>query len=228
MGKALRDGGGERRTPLEQPAELEHRLAAVDRPRGAHHRVVQLVDLSELPLARRRVKVGLSRLTGAEALGPLPEPLRGHPGGLQGVDPIDDPRQEPGGVAADLVAAQGQLVEPLEQQGKALGGRQRLEEGIEAGLCGVLAQQPRGDQRVRIDHQLLEGALHRLLGPGADPGGGGLRAGQHQGALAGSRQGRDPVADRLRTSGARQPEDEQGPLGVADDALLCIGERRGL
>ena len=44
---------------LEQPAELEHRLAAVDRPRGAQHRVVQLVDLRELPLARRRVKVGV-------------------------------------------------------------------------------------------------------------------------------------------------------------------------
>jgi hypothetical protein len=108
--KALGDGRGEGGPLAEQATELEHRLAAVDRPRLAQHRVVKLVDPGELPLARRRVEIGLPGPLGVEALGPVAEALRGHPGRLQGVDPIDDPGEEPGGVAADLVPAKRQLV----------------------------------------------------------------------------------------------------------------------
>ncbi len=226
MGEAIGDGRSKRRPFAEQPAELEHRLAAVDRARGVQHRVVELVDLGELPLARRRIKVGVV-LHRAEALGPLAKALGGDPCRLQRVDPIDDPGEEPGGVPADLVPAQGQLVEPLEQQRQPLGGGQRLEEGVESCLGRVLVQQPSRNQRVRIHHQLLERALDRILGSGSDSGGGGLRAGQHERVLTGLRQVGEAAADRLGSPRSGQSEDEQRPIGMGDDALLRVGERRG-
>ena len=119
-----------------------------------------------------------TRLLARLLLRPASEPLRRHPGGLERVDPVDDPGQQPSRVPADLVPAQGQLVDPVQQHREPLGGAERLEERVELRLGGVLPQQPRRGDGVRVDDQLLVGSLDRLLGAGPDPVRRGDRAGQ--------------------------------------------------
>ena len=61
---------------------------------------------------------------------------------LQRVDPLQQPRQQAGRVAADLMAAERQLVDAVEQHRQTLGGAEHVEERVKAGGVGVLAQEP--------------------------------------------------------------------------------------
>src|SRR5215208_671508 len=99
---------------------------------------MQLVDLRELTLSRRRIAL---RARGARLFrGPPLEAIRRHAGGLEGVDPVDDSRQQPRRVSSDLVSAQGQLVDSVEQHRETLCRTQGLEERIQLGLRRVLAE----------------------------------------------------------------------------------------
>ena len=164
--EALGDCVGERGSPTEQPAQLQDRIDVVHRPRRAEHRVMQLVDLRELTLSRRRIAL---RARGARLFsGPPLEAIRRHAGGLEGVDPVDDSRQQPRRVSSDLVSAQGQLVDSVEQHREALCRTQGLEERIQLGLRRVLAEQAGGRHGMGVDDELLVGALDRLLRPSLD------------------------------------------------------------
>ena len=114
---------------------------------------------------RTRARGGRPRaggLVGAASLGlagALLQPGRPDPFRLQRVDPRQQPRQQAGRVAADLVPAQRQLVEAVEQHRQPLGRAEHVEEGVEAGGLGVLAQQPLADRVPAADPELLERAL---------------------------------------------------------------------
>ena len=132
MREASRDGLGQSGPLAEESGQLKHCVGVVHRAGGAQHLVVQLVDLGELALPGGRValRLALARLL----LRPASEPLRRHPCGLERVDPVDDPGQQPSRVPADLMPAQGQLVDPLQQHREPLGGAERLEERVELRL----------------------------------------------------------------------------------------------
>ena len=59
--------------------------------------------------------------------------------------------------------AQRQLVEAVEQHRQPLGGAEHVEEGVEAGGLGVLAQQPLADRVPGADPELLVGVVEERL-----------------------------------------------------------------
>ena len=65
---------------------------------------------------------------------------------LQPVDPRDEARQQRRRVAPDLVVAQRQLADPLEQQREPVGRRDGRQEGIDAGLERLVLQQARAER----------------------------------------------------------------------------------
>ena len=98
-----------------------------------------LVDTGELDLPQRPLAlgpVGGSALGRTRAFADLlgPDPLR-----LEHVDPLEQPGQQPARIAADLVPAQRQLVEALEQGGETVGRAGDLEERVATGLERVVA-----------------------------------------------------------------------------------------
>ncbi len=223
--KALRDGLGERRPLVQQPGQLDHRVHLVHRAGGSQHRVVHLVELRELTLPGGRIPFG----DGAARLlvGPAPEPLGRHPRGLQRVDPVDDAREQARRISADLMSAQGQLVDPVEQHGQPLCRAQGLEEGVDLGLGGVLAQDPGGRDRMRVDDELLVGSLDRLLGADPDPVGRGGRAREREGTAPLADQAAQAPGQCLGPPGPGGAQDQQSALPVGGHGLLLLG-RAGL
>ena len=84
--------------------------------------------------------------------------------GLEQVDPPQQARQQARGVAADLMPAQGQLVNAVEQDREPVGETDGGEERVEAGLERVLAQQRLGGLLVGVDPELLVRAVEGRLG----------------------------------------------------------------
>ena len=167
---------------LEEVGELE--LAQGGLAAGALHRP---------PLGRARV---VAELGGAD-------PLR-----LEHVDPLEQAGEQAGRVAADLVTAKRQVVEPLEQDREPVGRAGDLEEGIDPGLERVVAQQALGELRERLDPELLVGALEARLDPGPQVGGGGEAVGQHGDPLG--RQALRGEPPKRRTIASVRP-DPPGP-----------------
>ncbi len=206
----------------QQAVEGEEDVAAVEAAGLGDDPVVGGVEVGELALAPRRLALGLVAGGGLPRPRPLGERRRSHPFGLQPVDPGQQPGQQTGRVAADLVPAQRQPVEAVEQQRQPLAPAQHVEEGVEPGLLGVVAQDPLADRVPAADPELLERPLQQRLAAFAQAAGGGLAGGDHQHAL-GPRPGRDQAGEaageQLGLAGARGAEDQQRPLAVGDRAI---------
>ena len=147
-----------------------------------------------------------------------------HEAVLQAVDAIDDVGQQHGGPPADVVAAQVQVVHPVQQQREPVGARDRREERVDARLGGLLAQQPRAELAHGVDRELLVGAVERVLDGAPQRGGAGRRRGQHEdrlgrGVLVRDEPGEAP-GEHGRLAAARPAEHEQRPAGMGDRALL--------
>ena len=222
--KALRDGLGECRPLVQEPRQLDHRVHLVHRAGGSQHRVVQFVELGEFPLPGDGIPLGRG-CTGL-LVGPAPEPLGRHPRGLQRVDAIDDAREQARRISADLVPAQGQLVDPVEQHGQPLGRAQGLEEGVDLGLGGMFAQDPGGRDRMRVDDELLVGSFDRLLGADPDPVGRSGRTREHEGTAPLADQAAQAPGQSLGSPGPGGAQDQQGSLPVGDHGLLLLGRAR--
>ena len=124
------------------------------------------------------------------------------------------------------MAAQRQLVDAVEQDREAVGGADGGEEGVEAGLDRVLAQQRLRGLLVGADPKLLVRAVEQSLGALAQARAGGARAGEHEhvlGRRAGGGERLEPPRQRLAASRARRAEDEQRALAVRGDRALRIG-----
>ncbi len=124
----------------QHPAQLEHELVLIEHPQLEHDRVVAIEDLAELDLAQRNLAIGAPAGTTLGGAGAIPQVRRTDPLCLERVDPLEQPGEQSGGVAADLVAPQGQIVEAIEHQREPIRRAGDLEERIDAGLERVLAQ----------------------------------------------------------------------------------------
>ena len=199
MGEALRDLAGDIRALGEQAAEDHDDVARRRgfRPRAGCDR--EGVELGELELAPGALALGGG---GGAALlrdRPLAKPLGGDVLGLERVDPAHEARQQPGRVAADLVTAQRQLVEMIEQDREPVRGADDGEERIEARVGRVVAQQALGDLLVGADPKLLARQRQELLDPAPQP--------------------------RPRSSRSGQDEDPLGPLATGGQRDQALGQR---
>jgi hypothetical protein len=100
---------------------------------------------------------------------PFPQGRRQDPLGLEQVYAAQEAGQEPSGVAADLVPAQGQVIDPVEQDREPVGGAHRGEERIATRLDRVLAQQHLPDLLVGVYPELGVRAVQQGLDASAQP-----------------------------------------------------------
>ena len=144
--------------------------------------------------------------------------------GLERVDPLQQPRQQAGRVAADLVAAERQLVDAVEQHRQPLGRAEHVEERVEAGGVGVLAQEPFPDRVPGPDPELAVGIVEQRFRPAAKPLRSRPRRGDQQHpvgfSLAVGGEPRQAAGQGLALAGAGLAEEQQRPLGMANRALL--------
>ena len=211
----------------EQALQLDHQVAGVEAAAIAQHAIVTRVQVRELALALGSLALGRTLRLALALLGPVAQPAGGDPLRLQGVDAAQEPGQEPGRVAADLVPAQRQVVEPVEQHRQPIGGAHRGEEGVEPRLERVLSEQALGDDLIGRDPELLVGKLDQGGRARPQAGGGGARARQHHDPL-GSGPRRDqpgePGRERLAAPRAGRADHQHRPRAMLDHPPLGVRE----
>ena len=149
--------GADVRLAGQEAVGQQDEVARVERARGGQQPVVGPVERGELALALGALVAGRQR-------GRPPLVLaRGDQRVLEAVDPGDDAGQQRRRVAAQVVAAQRQLVDVLEQEGEAVGGADGHDEGVQPGLERLVAQQARAEAVHRVDGELGEPAVQRVL-----------------------------------------------------------------
>ena len=215
----------------QEPAELEDHLVLVEHAEAEHEGVVAVVDLAELDLAQRLLPGDAARRTPLGGPGAVAQVARPDPLGLEDVDPLEQPGEQPGGVAADLMAAQRQLVEVVEEQGEAVRRRGRLEERVDAGLERVVAEHPLGEARPGLHPELLEGAREQRGDPLPQDRLVGGALGDHGDPLDGDPlvgERCDPAGDQLGPPRPRGAEHQRGPLTVRERPLEAVHALLGI
>ena len=158
---------------------------------------------------------------------PLAEAPRPDPGLLEPVDPRDDRAEHRGRPAAQVVAAQRQLVDAVQQQREAIGRRGGHRERIDPGLQRLVAQQPRAHAVDRQHRQLLERPVaERVLDAGAQRLGGGRGAREQQDLLGRGPARHEPgeaIDQRLRPAASRAAQDKQRPAAVVGSTFARDG-----
>ena len=174
-GEALGDGGADVGVLAKQAAQFDHQVAAVDAAALAQDPVVRGIELRELQLPARGLPAGRVACGPSLLLGPLAQ-FSGADGlGLQRVDAAQEPGEETRGIAPDLMTAEGQLVEAVEQDRQPVGRGDADDERVDPGLERVLQEQDLGDPGVGVDRQVLVRGIDERLDPGAKGRGGGPR-----------------------------------------------------
>ncbi len=229
LGEALAEALADVGALGREAGQLDHDVAAVEAAELAQGALVVRVEVGELDLAPG--VLALARVGGgALALdGPAAQARGRHRLGLDHVDALQQAGEQAAGVAADLVAAQGQVVEAVEHEGEPVGGRDGLEERVEAGLDRVLAQQALGDRLVGADPELLVGARRappRSARAGRPPRRACERArGPARGRAR--RPGRPPSRRARRSCRCpARPRTRTRPAAVLRHPSLGVGQRR--
>jgi hypothetical protein len=177
------------------------------------------VQLGELLLALARLAL--------QPGGPRAVRLGGHQLELAAVDALEHRAEQPGGVAEEVVAAQGELLHAVEQEREAVGPGRGHEERVDAGGDRVVAQHPRAQVRHREHRQLAERRLQDVLDLAAQHVGRRLRARDEQEILGGHPlvdQPGEALDEDAGLAGARTAEDEERPLLVGHRRALGGGE----
>jgi len=185
------------------------------------------VELCELALSPGRLAGGVLTRLGFFFAGAGLDCLGSNRICLQRIDALQQASEQPRRVAADLVAAQRQLLEPVEQHRQPLGAAEHVEEGVEARRIGVLAQQPLAEHVPVADPELLERSVQERLGALAQPLRGGSGRGEDQDTLgAGPLGGKagEPPCQHLGLAGPRRSEHQQRTIAVRDGAFLGFGQ----
>ena len=207
------------RAGAQQAEAVQHEVADVERAGVRQHSLVRAVQLGELALAGALLGEGVR--PGGVVVG-------GHELVLEAVDPLDDRAERRTRVAAQVVVAQGQVVDPLEQHRQPVGGADRGGERVEARLERLVAQQARAEAVEGRDGELLVGAFQPVLEVGSQGVGRGGREAQHEQrlrrrAVAGEVQ--EALGQDGRLAGARTAQDQQRAAGVLDGGALLRAQR---
>ena len=228
VGEAGAHRSGDVGAIAEQLAELDHQVAAVEVAGLAQDAIVARVEIGEFDLAPAPLALGRARGAALRGDRPITQRRRRDRLGLQQVHPTQQPSEQARRVAADLVAAQRQLVEVVEHDREPVGRADRGEERVEARLERVVAQQslaglarrcgsraPRGGGRAapRRDRE------DRTARPASGSGRARLRADPA------SRERLEPQCERLGAAGSRRPEDEERAVAVLGHEPLSLGLR---
>ena len=214
--------------PLVEQAEgAQHQVARVEAAALAQEPVVVGEEARELALPRR---------VGARSVIRVPGRLRqlarvrdvvvgGDHLALQHVDPLEEPDEKRHGVAADLVRAQREVVDPLEEQRQPLRPAHAREERVQAGLVRLVAQKAAAEVRQRRDVELLPRRLEQLLDAGPQPGRAGRRRTEGEdgvGVLALRGEPREAPGERLALAGPRAADHERRTFEVRDGLCLRV------
>ena len=203
----------------EQVDRAQDEVADVERALLGQQPVVVGEQLSELLLALGGLAVevgGPGRVVGG-----------GDELELAAVDALDDRGEQRGAVAEEVVAPQRELVDAVEQHRQAVGRGDGDEERVEPDRGGLLAQQAGGQVGDRMDGELAERLVERVLDLGAEQRRRGGRAGDEQ-QLLGRRAALGEPADALdedaRLARPGAAEDEQRAALVRHRLALGRGE----
>ena len=231
-GQAAGHAAAHVRALVQQPERAQHQVAGVQRAAVGQQPVVVGVQLGELTLAQRGGARGVVLvLARGQAVVRVGGQLgRGDHVLLQPVDPRDERGQQRSRVAADLVVAQRQLLQLLQQQRHPLRGRHRHEARIQAGLHRLGAQQARAEGAERVHGQLVVGRCHQLVQARAHVLRGLRRGGQRQHLLGVGPlldQPGQPVLEHRGPARAGDAGDQQRPTGMGDRCPLGIGQSVG-
>ena len=225
MAVARRGPRADVRLVAQQRVGAQDEVAEVERALLGEQAVVRRVDGAELALALGAVVARRQRRRPAHEL------VRGHHRVLQPVDPRDDAGEERGRVAAEVVQAQRQLVDVLEQHRQAVGGRDRRRRTGRARLERLVVQQARAEARDGVDGELLERRGRAAPRPrratvsaaAAEP----VRTRTCSGATPSAASQAKRCDERARLAGPGAAEDEQRPAAMGRDGELGRGERAG-
>ena len=208
---------------VQQAEGAQDQVAEVERPALAEQAVVVGVEAAELELARGVRSRGV-------VVRPLGQPLRvrdvvvgRHHLVLQAVDPRHEAPEQRRRVAADLVVAQRELVDAVEQQRQAIRRRDRREERIDAGFERLVGQQARAEAVEGLHVELLVGRGDERLEPLAHLGGGRRGEGQREQLLGGRPLLDEPAeapADRAGLAGAGTRHDQERTPRVRHSGTL--------
>ena len=198
----------------QQLAELEHQVAAVEAARLAEDPVVAGVEVRELDLALGAFALGCRAGGALERHGPLAQRGGRHRLRLEHVDATQQARQQPGGVAADLVPAKGKPSTRSSRIARRSAAPTVVKNGSRPALDRVIAQERLGGLLVGLDPELRVRAVEQDLGALAQERTGGPRPGEHEhalGRLAAGHERLQPPRQRLRAPRSGGAEDEKRP-----------------
>ncbi len=211
---SLRQPRSHVRVGSQQAEALQHEVADVERAGLLEQALVGAVEVGELALAGvllgQRGRPG--RIVG-----------RRHELVLEPVDALDDRAQRRARVAAQVVVAQRQLVDPLQQHGQSVGGAYGRHERIQPGLVRLVAQQARTEAVEGGDRQFLVGAGEAVLEPLAQRVGGRGRVAEDEQRLRRRALGhevRETLGQHGRLAAAGAAQHEQRPAGMLDGGTL--------
>ena len=170
------------RLVAQQRVGVQDEVAEVERALLGEQPVVGGVDGGELALALGAV------VAGGQVGGPAAVLVGGDHRVLEAVDPRDDAGEQRGRVAAEVVQAQRELVDVVEQHREAVGGRDRGDERVEPRLERLVVQQATRRSRARCGPRALR--TRARAGPRRRRArvGGGLGAGEHEHLLRAPRR----------------------------------------
>ena len=189
--------------------------------------LVGLEHAGDLDLPPRPVGGPSRPRSGEPLVGPGPVLIGAHELVAALVDAVDQVGDQAPAVTPQVVLAQVELVEPLEEHQHAVLGARHRRRGQEAALDAV---HPRQLERVRVegrDPQRLVGAPDQLLGAGPQLHGG--LAGEGEGDDLGGRgapldQPRQAVAEHPRLAGPRPRQHQRGPAHMGHGGALLGGQ----
>ena len=213
------------RALVQEPERPHHEVAEVQRPALLQKAVVVGVDAGELHLAGRGGTRGVAAGSGPlhQALGVAAVLLGGHELVLQAVDPGHEAGQQRGRIAADLVTADGEVPDSLEEERQAIGRRDRGQERVHPRLQRLVLEEA-GAERVEGGHvQVLVGRLDHGLEPLAHLGRRGRGEGEGEDLVGGHPLLHEPgeaAHERAGLAGARAGHDQQWPAGMGHGRVL--------
>ena len=207
---------------------MQHEVAEVERARLGQQPVVVRVHLCELELALGVRTLGVAPVTASVRRPARPRAVVGRADHLvlEPVDPGDEAGEQRRRIATDLVAAQREVLDPVEHQGEPVRGGHRREKRIEPGLEGLVVEQARGEGMEGLNPEVLPRGADQVLHPLAHLGGGSRREHERDHAIWRSallHEPRETACEHARLARARAAQDQQGSARMGHGLALRSG-----